>query len=217
LTGVKASYTLGRFECIGQAVIPSKPTNCQDLFKIGHTLSGFYDVKGSSTQISSTYCDFSKSPTETGYETRYGFVDVKSSPVHFFVVRTSEWSTPGTIPFEKEYLNLGSGMNLASGVFTAPKAGTYAFFFKGKGSGIGSGFAGYGAVFLQRNGMDIAEGYSRINGATGGYSTLSVHATLKLNKGDTITIRYTEGIIFSNGSFDIHYTGSLLEEDLVIS
>jgi len=35
------------------------------------------------------------------------------------------------MPFEKEYLSSGGGMNLASGVFTTPKAGIYAFTFKG--------------------------------------------------------------------------------------
>ena len=220
LTGVKANYTLGRFECTGQATISSKPSKCQDLFKLGHTLSGFYDVKGSSTQISSTYCDFSKSSTEAGYETRYGFVDVKTSPVHFFVTRTSDWNTPNTtIPFQKEYLNLGGGMNLASGVFTAPKAGIYAFTFQGIGSAYGSGFAGLGIVRLERNGAFVASGIARINGATAGaWSTLSVHATLKLNKGDTIKI-YQDGVgtIYSGGGSDTHFTGSLLEEDLVVS
>jgi len=111
---------------------------------MGHTLSGFYDIKSSSTQISSTYCDFSKASTETGFETRYGLVDIKTAPVHFFVPRTSGWSTPGsTIPFQKEYLNLGSGMNLASG------AGIYSFSFKGTTSG-------YGDVNLKRNSVIVS-------------------------------------------------------------
>jgi len=185
---------------------------------MGHTLSGFYDVKSSSSQIASTYCDFSKSSTETGYETRYGFVDVKSSPVHFFVVRTSEWSTPGTMPFEKEYLNLCGGMNLASGVFTAPKAGIYAFSFKGMGFETTSTYSGRGGVLLQRNGADVAIGYSAIKGATPDtWATLSVHGTLKLNKGDTITIRHRDGMIVSSDSIHTQFTGSLLEEELVIS
>jgi len=185
---------------------------------MGHTLSGFYDVKSSSTQIASTYCDFSKSSTESGYETRYGFVDVKSSPVHFFVTRTTNWNTPGTMPFQKEYLNLGSGMNINTGVFTTPKAGIYIFSFNGIGSETSSGLAGWGGVNLQRNGADVSEGVSRILGATSDtLSTVSVHGTLKLNKGDTVAIRHEQGTMFSNADSQVHFTGSLIEEDLVIS
>jgi len=51
-----------------------------------------------------------------GYETRYGFVDVKSNPVHFFVVRQSSWSTLNVpMKFDVEKLNLGGGMNIGSG------------------------------------------------------------------------------------------------------
>jgi len=185
---------------------------------MGHTLSGFYDVKSSSTQIASTYCDFSKAPTETGYETRYGFVDVKSSTVHFFVTRTSAWNAGGVMPFQKEYLNLGGGMNLTSGVFTAPKAGIYAFSFAGLCSGVGTNYAGNALVYLQRNGADVAAGYSYIEGATSNtLPTLAVHGTFKLNKGDTITIRHAGGTVHSAGDSPTQFTGSLLEEELVIS
>ena len=126
------------------------------------------------------------------------------------------------MPFEKEYLNLGGGMNLKSGVFTAPKTGIYAFSFKGNGhyfdSLFGTSFAGYGFVHLQRNGAVVAQGSSWINGATSGTaSTLSVRGTLKLNKGDAITISHVTGTIYSTSDSDIQFTGSLLEEDLVIS
>jgi len=185
---------------------------------MGHALSGFYDVDGGSNQISSVYCDFTKSSTETGYETRFGFVDVKTSPVHFFVTRTSSWSTLGTMPFEKEFLNLGGGMNLTSGVFTAPKAGIYAFSFTGTGYETSSGLAGWGDVFLQRNGASVARGFSIVYGASPNTrSSVSVHGTFKLDKGDTITIRHQGGAIYSSSYIDIQFTGSLIEEDLVIS
>jgi len=127
-------------------------------------------------------------------------------------------TTPGTITYEKEYLNLGGGMNINSGVFTAPKPGIYAFTFKGIGFETGSGYAGYGDVHLERNGAYIAAGVSRSNGATAStLSALSVHSTLKLNKGDTITIQHYMGTTFSAGGSDVQFTGSLIEEDLIIS
>jgi len=108
-------------------------------------------------------------------------------------------------------------MNFASGVFAAPKSGTYAFSFKGLGSGTGSSYAGWASTFLQKNNVDVAEGYSNTLGATSGYPTFSVHATLKLNKGDTISIRLGAGTVHSYTSSHTQFTGSLLEEDLVIS
>ena len=54
---------------------------------------------------------------------------------------------------------------------------TYASFFQGNVSGISSGFAGFGYVSIQRNGVDIAFGYFRIDGATGGFAIVSVHGT----------------------------------------
>ena len=41
------------------------PTSCADLWRIGHTLSGLYSVKGVQ-MVESVYCDFSKLPNEAG-------------------------------------------------------------------------------------------------------------------------------------------------------
>jgi len=189
---------------------------------LGHTLSGFYDVKGDGgNQIDVIYCDFDKVSNEMDYETRYGYVDVKSSPVHFFVTRNSSWSTVGTlIPFEKEYLNLGGGMNLTSGEFTAPKAGVYAFSFIASGYGTSSvySYGGRGDVRLLRNNIYVAAGCSIIYGATSkSKSPVSVEATLQLNKGDTISIYFWGDEIYSDEYNWTQFTGSLLEENLVIS
>lgn len=188
---------------------------------MGHTLSGFYDVKGSSNQIASTYCDFSKASTEVDYETRYGFVDIQSSPVHFYVIRHSAWSTlNATMPFEKEHLNLGGGMNLTSGVFTAPKAGIYTFSFSGTAGVNYANSTGQAEVQLNRNGIPVATSHNHVNGVPAfTHLTAPVHATLKLNVGDQITIMFTSGGIIgnTNGYQWNQFLGSLLEEDLIIS
>jgi len=122
------------------------------------------------------------------------------------------------MPFQKEYLNLGGGMNMGSGVFTVPKAGIYAFSFKGLGNAYSSSYAGHGAVDLQRNGAIVAGGYSIISGASSNtFSTIYVQATLKLNKGDTIVIRHSGGVIHSSSDMHVQFVGTLIEEDLVIS
>jgi hypothetical protein len=58
-------HTLGRFECTGQVAVNGMPKSCEDLWKIGHTLSGLYSVMGSQ-MIESLYCDFNKLPGDSG-------------------------------------------------------------------------------------------------------------------------------------------------------
>ena len=59
-------HTLGKFECSGRVTLTTKPTTCYDLFIAGNQISGFYTIKGSATQLSTVYCDFSKAQGTTG-------------------------------------------------------------------------------------------------------------------------------------------------------
>ena len=60
-----AEYTLGPFECAGQAPVNEMPTSCADLWRKGHTLSGLYSVMGTK-MIETVYCDFTKLPNDPG-------------------------------------------------------------------------------------------------------------------------------------------------------
>jgi len=126
--------------------------------------------------------------------------------------------------FDVEKLNLGGGMNIGSGVFTVPKAGIYAFNFKGSGQGsLNGNNQGYAQVSLQRNGANAAVGDTHVDTNSSGVLvpstvvTVSIHATLKLSKGDQITIVFGKGGVYDNPNYATHFTGSLLEEELVIS
>lgn len=58
-------HTLGRLECFGREFIsPTKPSSCQDLWRSGHTLSGFYTVRSSheSGSIDTIFCDMTLVP-----------------------------------------------------------------------------------------------------------------------------------------------------------
>jgi hypothetical protein len=58
-------HTLGRFECTGQVAVSGMPSSCEDLWRMGHTLSGLYSVVGTK-MVESVYCDFTKLPADTG-------------------------------------------------------------------------------------------------------------------------------------------------------
>ncbi len=58
-------HTLGRFECSGQKAVEGMASSCEDLWRIGHTLSGLYSVMGA-TKVENIYCDFSKLPGDAG-------------------------------------------------------------------------------------------------------------------------------------------------------
>lgn len=62
----KSRHTLGRLECSGKVVLDGMPASCQDLWRIGYSLSGLYSVKGSSNKVETVYCDLTKLPGDQG-------------------------------------------------------------------------------------------------------------------------------------------------------
>lgn len=59
-------HTVGRLECHGLQLISSLnrlPTSCQDLWRTGHTISGFYSVLRSE-EIETVFCDMTQAPGE---------------------------------------------------------------------------------------------------------------------------------------------------------
>ncbi len=142
-------------------------------------------------------------------EARLGYVDIKTSPVYFYVQRTSSFSAAGAvIPFQREMLNQGGAMNLETGTFTAPRNGTYHFAF----SGIKDGPGGDMYIFLQLNGEAVALAYV---GGTNGHFSYALKSTLKLKSGDEIRLyKYSGGILFDDSRQFTHFTGWMLEEEL---
>ena len=135
-----------------------------------------------------------------------GYNDIKASPgVYFHVGRTGTYATTGTvIPWQIERLNVGGGMNIATGVFTAPKAGRYFF-----------GFSSHAQVAntiarMQLNGNIILSGF-----ATGIGDNAPMQATLNLAKGDQISVLLERGSFYEDNKGESLFTGYMLEEDLV--
>ncbi len=100
-------------------------------------------------------------------------------------------------------------MNLGSGIFTAPQAGIYYFTFSCIKVPSTAGMN----VFLRLNGANVAAGYST---SYNGYLTATLHSTLKLEVGDQISLVVTEGAVHDIDNHYTHFSGFLLEEDLVV-
>jgi len=104
-------------------------------------------------------------------------------------------------------LNVGGGMDMKSGVFTAPKPGIYTFSF----SELKSGFH-FLDVGIRKNGNKI--GYVHVGQGLFG-STAALQSTLKLKRGDRIDLWKPEvGNLFACSGYCHHFSGWLLEENL---
>jgi len=119
-------------------------------------------------------------------------------------------SLPGeeeaAINFQVERLNIGGGMNLETGIFTAPVSGTYYFAFsavKGRSTDSGS------EAKLYLNGKSVAKSYATAQPL----ATMSLHSTLELKSGDKVSLRKGPGDeIDDSPDSSTQFTGWLIEE-----
>ena len=145
-----------------------------------------------------------------------GYLDVKNSfesarkpeGVHFYVHQgCKKDNIKGIIVFNWVKVNVGSGYNFSSGVFAAPKAGLYRFMFNAVKEDLTMDRL---AIYLRVN--DFGKGETTTPAGIFPYS-VSLHAMLKLKKGDRVDLYKNEGKLGCNAKDpNSHFSGSLLEE-----
>ncbi|XP_046456425.1 repetitive organellar protein-like isoform X2 [Daphnia pulex] len=207
--------------------IGKMPNSCADLQRMGHKLSGFFSVKGSK-KMEMIYCNFNADQNDT--QKWIGYADVKSAPVHFYVQRNSECYNQYTpITFNLARVNEGNAMNLASGIFTAPRPGIYFFSFTGvarlkfKSSSLIFSASSHSRLSsrLYLNGNLIASSFvQEYNSATDQFSPLTLQSTLSMKKGDRVWVAisysgsYSNFYLHDDGEHNTHFTGFMLEEEI---
>ncbi len=103
-------------------------------------------------------------------------------------------------------------MDLASGLFTAPVPGIYHFEF----SGVKSNTSPAVAVHLRLNGVTIGYTFANNLGDATTYDGISFSDSLQLKANDRVSLFNSgDGIITGFPTHCTHFTGWLVEEDLV--
>jgi hypothetical protein len=153
-----------------------------------------------------------------------GYVDVKSAPVHFYVQRSSSFNSTGIpIPFDLERVNKGNAMDLTTGIFTVPRSGTYFFAFTGTAEFSVSSSGNRLGVGLYLNGVRIGDNWVEGPSITVDrqLTTLTLQSTLNLKTGDQLWVQITGWSaavkLLENGHHFTHFTGFMLEEEIVAS
>ncbi|XP_057376812.1 uncharacterized protein LOC130698044 [Daphnia carinata] len=198
------------------------PRSCEDLKQIGHVKSGLHLIMGNKG-VDSVYCDF----TLDDKEQWIGHTDVKTAPVYFSVQRTSRFNkTNVPIPFDLAKSTIGNAIDLSTGVFTAPRTGTYFFIFNGLAEFKNtSNVIPYLAVglFLNKSGNRIAlalteEAQTVKDQYRGQRVPLALQTTIQLQKGDQVWLEiFAESgtvSLFDNKNNHSAFTGWLMEEEI---
>jgi hypothetical protein len=110
-------HTLGRFECSGQVAVTGMPKSCEDIWRIGHTLSGLYSVIGNQ-MVESVYCDFTKLPGDSGkhFFLPYSFTTIFYR-FKFIIFMEKDFKNGSDTPMSNQHLFI----SMSSGVLISPQ------------------------------------------------------------------------------------------------
>lgn len=232
-------HTLGRLVCSGQqSSSNAMPVSCQDLWRIGHSLNGFYSVMGTDF-METVYCNFDKLFNENGnepsvlsmsvsfffhfwfsrwlgFQTLIGYDDVQLFPTYFYVQKTQAAITSENNPitFDLALTNVGNAMAISTGIFTARVNGLYFFTFSGLiRLKVNSTTDNFSSVVIGIKLNDQIIGQTQSQSEVRDYDYVSMQSVISLQTGNRV---WLEIVDLQNGqiSENFHFSGWLLREEI---
>jgi hypothetical protein len=194
----------GSMECSGNKLL-EVTESCQSLREAGHQASGYYLTSTEDgNHIDVTYCNMKLDAEEDGFQIDT-LARLTKTMVAFDAYRTStDYSMGDTvIPYDEFIMQIGGGMDLSTGIFTAPIAGIYSF----TGTWLDSYTTSVGDVLIRKNGSVIgnAHSYEQTVGSFG------ITVLVSLVEGDTVDTYLDGGAITSSSLYKYaHFTGNLI-------
>ena len=192
-----------------RAAVP--PTSCEELRNYPYNQrSGYYLIKDTTkAKLLAVFCDMDVAVTEM--ETKIGYVDVKTSSrgVYFSAYRTTSYTNSyTTISYDGTDSNVGNGLNMATGVFTAPVAGTYSFWFTARAGSANT------EIFLNWEDSNQIGGIRCASYGASVGDTMALQYTKYLPKDHIVFVNIYGGSLYADGRGHTQFTGFLMEEDL---
>tara|TARA_R100000406_G_scaffold61997_2_gene43232 strand:+ start:1018 stop:1860 length:843 start_codon:yes stop_codon:yes gene_type:complete len=183
----------------------------------GTNRTSWADIKGSKENATSGqyggYLSFSTRPnggsnTERMRITSDGYVTKANHPAFEVSLNTTD-STSGNLAPSHVQLNQGSHYSTSTGVFTAPVAGIYCFYYGSIKSGDGAQVV---RVYMQVNGVvGYDSKHLRLSEDSGNYAENgSIVWTYNLAKDDQVRLNVGAGAVYGSTKEYFHFGGYLI-------
>ena len=140
--------------------------------------------------------NFQPPATRVSFHVQRSFNPTASSPTECCTLRKP-------IPYDTAITNIGGGMDLSSGIFTAPIAGLYYFSF--------TGLAGNAPTQI---GLFLNEDYLANTWSFQHQIGLKLHSIVNLKEGDQVSVRLNGGRLKEDKSRYTNFIGMFLGSDI---